>query len=578
MANKIFHPTKETWLTSLRENKPLIFIFQDKLCPSCYSFIKSVLSDVEVRKNLYSHFIPIFLDISHHPDLYERYTNEDPLVHTVQGINGTLLGTCQNISPEEFSRNLNQFNQVYPQVIDPFQNMISIQNFTPLIQEEATKFHEKIELISEITLSSLLTNYDAMYGGWLINNRKYYPSEYLDFLMLLFHRSRDEGIFKIIIQTLRATYRGLFDREKGGFFESTNRAGKSILSYKKGLGNNIAAARTLFQAYQVTNDQYYLEKVQETLLFCFSDLWSQENQLFNLGILAHPIINLSQELFLTRENCDIFSFLLEIEGLVKLPIEKAQLQELYYQKLRTFESIQTDYGIPHILNITDGIDPKFLLQDQSAYLNFLIQGYSYFGNIKLRNQAESFLNTIIEHYYDRKNDLFKDRVASVERDYGPLLKTLFPIQENSFMINNLITLSCMCEKESYKEIATRCVTSYYSNFGISREAPFAPVFVVANQRLIESPIELIIIHKEKHPIISKLLLEMKKIYDPFKIIQILNADFDSSIINEKIREERAFLQTMAFIKVGDTISPPAFYPNEISKMLQTLLEAIKGNI
>ncbi|MHA2239199.1 MAG: hypothetical protein ACXAB2_12630, partial [Candidatus Hodarchaeales archaeon] len=110
------------------------------------------------------------------------------------------------------------------------------------------------------------------------------------------------------------------------------------------------------------------------------------------------------------------------------------------------------------------------------------------------------------------------------------------------------------------------------------EAPFAPVFVVANQRLIESPIELIIIHKEKHPIISKLLLEMKKIYDPFKIIQILNADFDSSIINEKIREERAFLQTMAFIKVGDTISPPAFYPNEISKMLQTLLEAIKGNI
>ncbi len=161
--------------------------------------------------------------------------------------------------------------------------------------------------------------------------------------------------------------------------------------------------------------------------------------------------------------------------------------------------------------------------------------------------------------------------------YGPLTKTLFPINENSFMINNLVTLSYMCEQESYREIAYRCTTSYISHFGISWEAPFTPTFVLANQRLLETPIELLIIHRENQNNIPKLLLEMKKTYDPFKIIQILNADIDRNIINKKIGEENAYSRAFAFIKVGNIISPPAFYSTNITKMLKTLLKAIKSN-
>jgi len=72
--------------------------------------------------------------------------------------------------------------------------------------------------------------------------------------------------------------------------------------------------------------------------------------------------------------------------------------------------------------------------------------------------------------------------------------------------------------------------------------------------------------------------EMKKIYDPFKIIQILNSEIDTNIIDKKIREGQSYSRPRAYIKVGSAISPPAFYPTDISKMLQAVLEAIKINV
>ncbi|MHA2389715.1 MAG: thioredoxin fold domain-containing protein, partial [Candidatus Hodarchaeales archaeon] len=163
MANTLFHPTKDTWMTSFKENKPIIFLFQDKLCPACYSFEQTVLSDSEVQEYLFTNFFPLHIDINRFPDLYERFAGDEFLVHTIQAINGNLLGSCNNLSVSYFLNNLHQYKQLYPQLQDLYQDVLSLQDFSPLIQEEAKRFHEKIDLISEITLSALLNTYDSMY-------------------------------------------------------------------------------------------------------------------------------------------------------------------------------------------------------------------------------------------------------------------------------------------------------------------------------------------------------------------------------------------------------------------------------
>jgi hypothetical protein len=262
-----------------------------------------VLEDSAVQKYLFEKFIPLFLDISHNPDLYERFNEDNILLHCSHTVSGNLLGTCSNPSPHNFLKNLTQYKQLSPRVTDPFEETHLSLDKPLLILEEIHRFQEKIGLISEITLSALLNEYDNMYRGWTSHDQKTYPHSALDFLLLFYQRSIDEKLYSMIIQTLRASYRGLHDKNRFGLFESANRDWSEITSYKKTLENNVAAARTLFHAFQITNDHYYLEKVQEIISFCLTDLWNSENGLFNHGILAHPNPNysFSQQLFLSKE-------------------------------------------------------------------------------------------------------------------------------------------------------------------------------------------------------------------------------------------------------------------------------------
>ncbi len=79
---------------------------------------------------------------------------------------GGLLGNCSSISsPQEFLSNLQQLKQLKPRLAD-FSNGFGIQPLNRIILDDAYHFHKKLDLIAEITLSSLIKNYDWMYGGW----------------------------------------------------------------------------------------------------------------------------------------------------------------------------------------------------------------------------------------------------------------------------------------------------------------------------------------------------------------------------------------------------------------------------
>jgi hypothetical protein len=119
MRNLFFQPNKQTWETSLRENKPIIFFFQERLCNKCEIFNKIVLTDSEVEKYLYENFIPVFVDINEYPEIYDRYSESIHPVHTIHSVMGGLLGNClAHSSPKQLLRNLNQLKQLKPRLHD----------------------------------------------------------------------------------------------------------------------------------------------------------------------------------------------------------------------------------------------------------------------------------------------------------------------------------------------------------------------------------------------------------------------------------------------------------------------------
>ncbi len=573
MRNTFFQPNKQTWETSLRENKPIIFFFQERLCNQCEIFNQLILTDSEVEKYLYENFIPVFVDINEYPEIYDRYSESIHPFHTIHSVTGGLLGQCSaNSSPKTFLRNLIQLKQLKPRLHD-FSEGYGIQTSDKIFLDDSYHFHKKLDLIAEITLSSLRKKYDRMYGGWDLGGIKFHPSSALEFLMLFYHRSRDEYLLDMIVKTLRASYRGLYDKEKGGFFDYSNRDWSTVETYKKSLENNIAIVKNLFHAYLVNNDNYYLGVLHQTLNFVMERLWVESKCLFRFAIHENSDLSLKNDIFLTKSNCDACRSIIEIREIIEEIMGEFSSFSIIYRVINIITAAETEYGLPHML--INGIENQFLLQDQTAYLGLLIEAYSSSGDRELLNKCEKFTELIINNYYDKNILLFRDRITFKGLDFGPLEKILYPIRENAYMINHLVTLSHLTAKPRYRNMATECVNSYYSNFGISRDAPYPPEFVFANQRLVESPIELLIIGSQEDKTVKRMLLEMKKIYDPFKIIQILNPTSDMDLIKKKIPDFNQAHKPAAFIKIENTHSPPAFFPRDISKMLHTILDAIK---
>ncbi len=571
MHSTFFQPNRDTWETSIRENKPIVIIFQDKLCSYCKVFDKLVISDNEVQELLFKYFIPLYLDKNAFPEFYDRYSSTILPIHTVHSITGSLIGKCNDSSPYNLIKNLQQLKHLHPQVFDPFRGFFGNLLNGQTIIENSHNFHKKVDLIAEITLSSLINTYDRMYGGWSINGYKIHPSSSLELLLLFYHRSKDPYLFDMIIKTLRSSYRGLFDKTNYGFFEYSNRDWSQIGSMQKSLNQNIAISRNLFHAYQINDDRYYLDILDKTLLFCFRDLWDDELGVFRYGILSDSSAEI-YDLSTPYDNSNAGRLLLETNNIRKNILSGKDYFPQILRILSFIKQFKTEYGVPH-----DLMNPRatqYLLRDQSAYLAFLLDLYSNTGENRYLEDAENLLESIIGHYFDRKNELFKDR-AGFPQDFGPLKKILYPAVENACMVSNLVTLSYLSGKDNYLEIARRCITSYYSNFGISREAPYPPEFIIANQRAVESPIELFIVGNPDDHTARRMLFEIQRIYDPFKIVQYLNPKTDIDLIKKKIPTYNPSQQSVAFVKIEKIISPPAFYAMEISKMLNTILEAIR---
>ncbi|MHA1227249.1 MAG: thioredoxin fold domain-containing protein [Candidatus Hodarchaeales archaeon] len=565
MTLKLYQPIKQNFEISLKEKKPVILIFSDEFCEFCSTFKENVLKNELVSKAIKEHFMPMILNVNQYPEFLDRFTMPSRFnIHEIFGLDRTILGTCVDSNDKSFLRNLEKYYSYY----DPEPNFDYHygSSFTEPLLEDYKEFHKKINLIAEITLSCILKSYDKMFGGWHIGDGTFKTHFFspIEYLILLYHRTCDSRFFEMIIKTLDAVTNGLYDLKNGGFYDFSNSRDWSIIgTYQKSLPLNTEIALNFLHMFQMTKAYKFLDLLKESLDFIVNNYYSEELT------QQDDTIKYSKS-FLTDSNCKVISLLLES----KLSLEEQKFVPKIKASIDKLRTMKTDFGLPHSLSIL--VPNQYLLRDQSAYMSLLLKAYSYSGDISLLDESEKMLNMINSYYFDSNLNLFQDRLKTPE-DFGPLKRSIYPIIENSLMIDNLITLSYFTNNKSYKELARRVVTSYYKNFGISRKSPFSPEFVISNQRLVESPIELLILGdlEKDSDVIERMLNEMKRIYDPFKIIQILDVNRDVELIHNKHPNLKVFDKATAYVKVDDTLSKPSFFPKDIALILDTLIKAIK---
>lgn len=549
----------QNWKSSKKEGKPIIFIFQDRCCEYCIDFTE-ILEHPDVQRTLYSYFVPIFINIHEYPDLYDRYSAETGIFHTINTIDGIFLATCHEKSLLSFLNRLRDYRKT--QTIDPFKGVYNKPKpyvTSPSIEE----LSKNLETAVVYLLDGLMESFDHLYGGWGKVETKYPPTDVINFLLYIYHGSRDERLITMCQKTLDNSIRGLLSPNDLFYRYANSRDWNSVGSCQLNLDMNLGILSNLLHYVRIIKDGSYINTLENGVSALINTMMTEDG-FFKQSSLLYKRNQYSESNYLTYSNAKALMFLISFYNQFESTINPEIIHSLYNSLI---ETINDDYEIPHILNSENRIG-IILLKDQTFILSAILDYYSSFGDSSHLDLAEKLSLSIIQNFYDNSVGLFKDRNSKTESELiGPFKRDLYPLAENIRMAENLIRLEALTEKE-FSRIAKSVLITLSNQVGLSKSTPVPPIFNKINQLLFNQYIQLIIVGNLNDSTTIRLANEVKKFYEPMKVIQILDPKKDRDLIRNK-KLKRVY-RPAVFVIVDDMVSNPLFYPREIKGIIDSL--------
>ena len=214
-------------------------------------------------------------------------------------------------------------------------------------------------------------------------------------------------------------------------------------------------------------------------------------------------------------------------------------------------------GQPHLQN---------QLIDQAQTASALIHASECTGEKKFLTKAETLLKFSLSKLQDPESGGFFD--TGVEADApGFLKKPVKPLDENSIAARALVKLHHLTGDSKYLEAAERalkCFVDSYLNYGF-----MAAEYALAVDTVVNHPTMIRIVGSRDSAQTKALLSEAVRIYEPRKIIQLLDPVADAKEISEG---GYSVLGTAtAYICVGTACTAPITEPRKISSSVQRML-------
>jgi len=216
-------------------------------------------------------------------------------------------------------------------------------------------------------------------------------------------------------------------------------------------------------------------------------------------------------------------------------------------------------GEPHLLN---------QLADQMETTTTLCFAYELTDDEDYVGKAEEVMRTTVEKLYDKEHGGFYD--TSIDSDApGFLSKPVKPLHENSIAALALIKLHYLTENRAYHEMAEETLKHFVNIF--PQFGYMAADYALAVDLFLNEPTIIRIIGSLEETRTLEFLTEAHRIYEPRKIIKILNPSRDKDDIT-KMGYTKPDNPT-AFVCVGrhctTPITEPAHIASELTKLFQT---------
>ena len=414
--------SEEAFATAEKENKPMLLSIGYSACHWCHVMAHESFEDDGTAELMNANFINIKLDKEERPDLDKIYQMSQTIITGKTG--GWPLTVF--MTPEKFPffagtyfpdterHGLPGFKDILLRVMDFYKNQrddISKQNiqikniFETLNKTKETKNIVNEDLLSKVK-SELISSIDRVHGGFG-SAPKFPHVNNLDFLIKTTEKDDKETLELIELTLTRMTCAGIYDHLKGGFFRYSVDELWMIPHFEKMLYDNGPMIDILCNAYKITQNSLYLDKINQTCQWAIEEMQDKQGGFYSTidadsehiegkfyvwtdeelkDILNTNELKLFKEIFVVYDKPNF-------EGKYHLHVTKTN-QECYINNKNSADLI-----CAKLLKIRNGrvrpaTDKKILVSWNSLLMTGLINAYKITGNNNYYNSAKKCFDFI----------------------------------------------------------------------------------------------------------------------------------------------------------------------------------------
>jgi len=414
--------SQEAFDQAEKENKPVMLSIGYSACHWCHVMAHESFEDDGTAELMNANFINIKLDKEERPDLDKIYQMSQTIITGKTG--GWPLTVF--MTPEKFPffagtyfpdterHGLPGFKDILLRVMDFYKNQrddISKQNIQiKNIFETLNKIKETKNIINEDLIdqvrSELISSIDKVHGGFG-SAPKFPHVNNLDFLIKTTEKDDKETLKLIELTLTRMTCAGIYDHLKGGFFRYSVDELWMIPHFEKMLYDNGPMIDVLCNAYKITDNSLYLDKINQTCQWVIEEMQHKQGGFYSTidadsehiegkfyvwtdeelkDILNTDELKLFKEIFVVYDKPNF-------EGKYHLHVTKTN-QESYINNKKSADLICAKLLKIRNKRVRPDTDKKILTSWNSLLMLGLINAYKITGNNNYYNSAKKCFDFI----------------------------------------------------------------------------------------------------------------------------------------------------------------------------------------
>jgi len=550
-----------------RESKPILLDIGAVWCHWCHRLDHDTYAVPDIAEYINANFIPIRVDTDKRPDINRRYNLGGWPTTAFLAPDGRVIGGGTYFPPE-------QMRQLLRDIKASWQKLQNQPAPEPPLETKSVAGELSLNIVDEI-LGEVANNFDPIYGGFG-SQPKFPQTEAQELALLKHHYTGNREILAIALVTLKnAGQSGTYDKEMGGFFRYSTTRDWSIPHFEKMSEDNAKWLQLYLHAYQATGDPFYAEIANGILEYvsdwlsdrdqgCFYGSQDADEEYYKLTKaerLKKKAPYVDKHIY-TNWNAMMASAYLD----ASFVLGYADAREFALKSINRLLSLnfKEDEGLYHFYDGQPRLRNQLIDQVQTAIT--LIHAYECTGDRRFLTQSQELLKFTSSRLRDPNGGGFFDTAVETNAP-GFLRRPIKPLEENSVAARALIRVYHLTRDAAYykmAEEALNCFSNSYLSFGF-----MSADYALAVDAFLNEPTMIRIVGAKDNPETKGLIAEAIRLYEPRKIIQVLNPETDA----EQIAEDgyRSEGSPTAYICVGKVCTAPITEPKQIAPEVRKMV-------